>query len=82
MAHMFWSLLHLSFASLLKFRVVSILCSSFPFFCGFVENLRILCDMGVIGDWFVRRYTLLDHCVRPYGAVLGCDPVDSSLSSF
>jgi hypothetical protein len=67
MDHRFWSLLHLSFAYLLKFGVVSILCSSPSFSCGFVENLRVLVTWVMFGIclWGDRPFGSL-HTPSPY----------------
>jgi hypothetical protein len=47
--HMFWSLLNLSFASLLKFWSFVFLVSPFLFSCGFVENPRVLATWVLLG---------------------------------
>jgi hypothetical protein len=47
--HKFWSLLHLSFESLLKFGVVLISCSSPSFSCSFMENPQVLVIWVLLG---------------------------------
>jgi hypothetical protein len=53
MIHMFLSLLHLSFVSLMKFRVVLIACSSLSLSCVCVKNSWILVkEFGLGVNWW------------------------------
>jgi hypothetical protein len=47
--------------------------SPLPFSCGFVETLIVLMTWVLMGI-SLGGDMLFDHCLRPHGAVLGCDP--------
>jgi hypothetical protein len=72
MAHMFWSLLNLSFASLLKFSCCVSLVSPFPLSYGFVENPRVVVTWVLLGV-DLGEINSSDHCVRSHSAVLDRD---------
>jgi hypothetical protein len=63
MAHMFLSLLHLSFASLLKFGVVLISCSSLSLSCVCVKKSWILVR-GFSWWWIGGELHFSNHCIH------------------